>query len=146
MPLRHTVVALVGVLSVTAPSSTAAAWGAPVHAPIGAAPSASCGVAFHRFGFSPSAVAEGRTTTLVAVVHNCATQDFSGSLETFGRLACLVVDPIDRPLSVPRGRTVRVTADYTAPLCAGTGEITGRLLSSSGAIVSSAQARLRIVA
>ena len=51
------------------------------------------GVQITHFYFSPRTVIEGQQATLRSTVQNCTSQTFTGSLQTFGKLACVVVDP-----------------------------------------------------
>jgi hypothetical protein len=91
-------------------------------------------------------VVEGQNATLRAVITNCTGRSFSGSLETFGRLMCAVVDPILTPVWVPSASTVRLRMVYRAPDCTGQGFITGRLLNHSGRVISMKVATVTIVA
>jgi hypothetical protein len=98
------------------------------------------------FSFKPRIVAEGQDKTLRAVITNCTSRSFSGSLETFGRLVCVVVDPILTPVWVPSGSTVRSRIVYRAPDCSRQGFITGRLINHSGRVISMKVATVTIVA
>lgn len=102
----------------------------------------SCGVSIIGFGFVPATVTEGSPTTLSATVKNCTMTTFKGSLETFGVLVCVVADPVIQPLRIRPRHTAVVTVSYTAPSCAGTGTITGRLLGRRGVVAHSAEASL----
>jgi hypothetical protein len=91
-------------------------------------------------------VVEGQNATLRAVITNCTGRSFSGSLETFGRLVCVVVDPTLTPVRVPSGSTVRSSMVYRPPDCTGQGFIIGRLINHSGGVISLKVATVTIVA
>ena len=98
-----------------------------------------------RFVFRPRVVAEGKTATLHAVIDNCTDKAFAGSLMTYGRLVCVVVDPISRPVQLPAGGEKKLPMRYTAPDCTGQGAITGELLAGNGKVLSVRVAKLKIV-
>ena len=105
-----------------------------------------CTPSFTRFEFSPGSVTEGSASTLVATVKNCSRSTFTGSLETFGLLVCVVADPVTRPIHVRPRRSTRYTMTYTTPDCSGTGTITGRLLGVGGTVESTGQATIEVSA
>jgi hypothetical protein len=96
--------------------------------------------------FRPRVVVEGQNANLRAVITNCTGRSFSGSLETFGRLVWVAVDPILTPVGVPSGSTVPSRMVYRAPACTGQGFITGRLVNHSGRVISLKVATVTIVA
>ena len=98
-----------------------------------------------KFVFQPRVVAEGKTATLRAVIDNCTDKAFAGSLMTYGRLVCEVVDPISRPVQLPAGRERKLPMRYTAPDCTGQGTITGELLAKNGKVLSVKVAKLKVV-
>lgn len=97
------------------------------------------------FAFHPRVVAEGKTATLRAVIDNCTDKAFAGSLMTFGRLVCEVVDPISRQVQLPAGGKIKLPVRYTAPDCTGQGAITGELLAGNGKVLSMRVAKLKVV-
>jgi uncharacterized protein YfaS (alpha-2-macroglobulin family) len=98
-----------------------------------------------RLVFQPRVVAEGKTATLHAVIDNCTDKAFAGSLMTFGRLVCEVLDPISRPVQVPAGGEIKLPMRYTAPDCTGQGAITGELLAENGKVLSVRVAKVKVV-
>jgi hypothetical protein len=98
------------------------------------------------FSFKPRTVVEGQTASLRAVITNCTDRSFSGALETFGQLVCVVVDPIAMPIHLALGATSESRMTYRAPDCTGQGQITGRLLNHHGRVISTRVATLTIVA
>lgn len=97
------------------------------------------------FVFRPRVVAEGKTATLHAVIDNCTGKAFAGSLMTYGRLVCEVVDPISTQVQLPAGGEKKLPMRYTAPDCTGQGAITGKLRAENGKVLSVRVAKLKIV-
>ena len=97
------------------------------------------------FAFQPRVVPEGKTATLHAVIDNCTDKAFAGSLMTFGRLVCVVVDPISRQVQLPAGGKIKLPMRYTAPDCTGQGAITGELRAGNGKVLSMRVAKLTVV-
>jgi hypothetical protein len=108
-------------------------------------PGACGGAAIVSFAFKPRTVPEGATATLSATISNCTGRTFSGSLQTFGKLVCLVLDPVSEKVRVAPASSGHLSATYVAPGCAGTGVITGRLMNAQGKVVSTRQAKLVVV-
>lgn len=130
-----------GVRAVAAIAGMPAAGAAPI------ARVAACrGTAIVSFTVTPRTVVEGGTATLTATIANCSGRTFSGALQTFGKLACVVVDPISQKVRLAPGTKEHLTAAYTAPPCAGAADITGRLLNAKGTAVSTKTADFTIVA
>ena len=98
-----------------------------------------------KFVFQPRVVAEGKTATLHAVIDNCTDKAFAGSLMTYGRLVCEVVDPISRQVQLPAGDEIKLPMRYTAPDCTGQGAITGELLAGNGKVLSVRVAKVKVI-
>jgi len=98
-----------------------------------------------KFVFQPRVVAERKTAILHAVIDNCTDKAFAGSLMTYGRLVCEVVDPISRPVQLPAGGKIKLPMRYAAPDCTGQGAITGELLAGNGKVLSMRVAKLKVV-
>ena len=118
--------------TVIAPVATVATAVTGATAATAAVPASTCThrAAITGFEFKPRTVDEGSTATLLARLTNCSATAFSGSFESFGRLACQVVDPIERAVDLPPHSLASFTARYSIPDCTGNGEITGRLLTT----------------
>ena len=97
------------------------------------------------FAFHPRVVAKGKTATLRAVIDNCTDKAFAGSLMTYGRLVCVVVDPVSRQVQLPAGGKIKLPMRYTAPDCTGQGAITGELLAGNGKVLSMRVAKLKVI-
>lgn len=97
------------------------------------------------FVFRPRVVAEGNTATLHAVIDNCTGKAFAGSLMTYGRLVCEVLDPLNTQVQLPAGGEKKLLMRYTAPSCTGRGAITGELRAGNGKVLSTRVARLKVV-
>jgi hypothetical protein len=110
------------------------------------APTACVAATLSVFSFKPRRVVEGQDTTLRAVITNCTDRSFSGSLEMFGRLVCVVMDPVATSVHLAPGSASELRMTYQAPSCTGQGEITGRLLNRRGHTVSQKVAAVTIVA
>jgi len=95
------------------------------------------GVTLQRFAFTPSTVPENGTATLNMTVANCTWKPFIGSVQTSGMDVCIVVDPIQQQVRIPRRRFTTLVMTYAVPQCAGTGTINGQLISRSGQQIES---------
>jgi hypothetical protein len=98
-----------------------------------------------KFLFRPRVVAEAKSATLHAVIDNCTGKAFAGSLMTYGRLVCEVVDPVSMQVQLPAGGEMKLPVRYTAPDCTGQGAITGELLAGNGKVLSVKVAKLKVV-
>lgn len=96
------------------------------------------------FYFAPRKVKEKASTELVTTINDCTSRNFAGSLETYGRLVCLVLDPHSQPVSVTATSSVGIAEILTAPSCAGRAVMTAKLLSAHGRVVSSRTATLLV--
>ena len=145
--LRSIVTAASGVvvLGLLATTPVAAQQESPVIAGSGHRAVACARPAIAKFVFQPRVVAEGTTATLHAVIDNCTDKAFAGSLMTFGRLVCVIVDPISRPVQLPAGGKIKLPMRYTAPDCTGQGAITGELLAGNGTVLSEKVAKVKVV-
>lgn len=142
-PVFATAVLLIGACWWSLPASAATVQPAAAAAHRGVA---SCsGPEITSFAFKPSTVKEGAKADLEGSISNCTDKAFTGSLETFGRLVCEVVDPISSTVHLPAHGGEAFVILYHAPDCTGHGSITGRLLDHSGKTLSTRIARLTIV-
>src|SRR5579864_5696443 len=74
--------------------------------PAGAAPrpqgsSAPCTFRIASFAFHPRTVHEGATTRAVLVLVNCTDHRLSLSVERYGHIACVTLDPVVVQVNVP---------------------------------------------
>ena len=121
-------------------------WASPTRSsPSGTVHARRCGVSFSKFSLSPSTVSEGGSTTLDMVVHNCTGKRFSGSVETYGKVVCVIADPVEQRVQVRAHRKVALSITYDVPVCTGTGSITGQLLSIAGKTLASATASFQSI-
>ncbi len=134
----------VGATSGVASSAAAAA---PTSVPRSAHADSTCsGVHLSTFAFHPGTVTEGSSTTLVSTVRNCTSATFRGTLQTSGVLVCLVLDPLDRTVTVKPRRGETLDESLVAPSCTGTATMHGRLSTRSGHTIAARTATLQVVA
>lgn len=113
--------------------------------PSGSVHAKPCGISFSDFAFAPSTVSEGDSTTLEIEIHNCTGKRLSGSVESFGKVVCVIAEPIEQRVQVRAHRTASMSMAYVAPDCAGTASISGRLISPTGKTLASATASFQSV-
>lgn len=104
-----------------------------------------CGVR-ETAAFKPARVVEGHNADLVVVLHNCTGAAHKVDLTEYGKVVCLVADPLVRQITLQAGQTKRVRTVYKAPPCTGSGSIVANLTSSEGKELATRTARFRIVA
>lgn len=92
------------------------------------APAACTRATLTTFKFSPGTVVKGKSAALDIAATSCSAKGFSGSLETYGRMCKLVLDPIDTSVTITGKNTKRWVDHYSNTNCVGSGEITGNLL------------------
>ena len=77
---------------------------------------------------------------------NCTGAAHKVDLTEYGKVVCLVADPLVRQITLQAGQTKRVRTVYKAPPCTGSGSIVANLTSSEGKELATRTARFRIVA
>ena len=105
-----------------------------------------CVVTISRFGFRPSTAPAGSPVTLRMVVQNCTGQPQRVGLTRFGTepSGCPVIDPIARTVTIKPQSTYGERTAMTAPLCAGTEQMTERVTDHNGTLLAHATADLTV--
>jgi hypothetical protein len=102
----------------------------------GAAATASCTeAALTTFAFKPAQVVEGATADLDIAVTSCSAKGFTGSVQTFGRMCKIVLDPLNTPVRITGKHTKKWVEQFT-PTCVGSLYINGSLLHDGTGIVT----------
>lgn len=99
-----------------------------------------------RAGFKPTKVVEGRNAHLFVVLRNCTSSHQTVDLIQFGRIACIVVDPVSQQVTLGADQTKAVRSEFRAPSCAGRGRITARVTSLGGERLATRTAHVEVLA
>jgi len=99
-----------------------------------------------RAAFKPAKVVEGRNAHLVVVLRNCTGSSQTVDVTRFGRLVCIVADPVAEAVTIGAYQTKATRSEYLAPSCAGKGDITARVTSSAGTQLATRTAYVEVVA
>jgi hypothetical protein len=99
-----------------------------------------------RAAFKPARVVEGHYAHLVVVLRNCTASSQTVNLTRYGKLVCIVADPVAQAITLSAGQTEAFRFKYLAPSCAGSGQITARVSSSGGKQLATRTAHVKVLA